>query len=102
MVQPAAARPIAITNATVIDPRSGTVRPHRTVVIEGDKIIAVQAASAPLARHVRTVSGTGKFLIPGLWDAHTHLSKTGEAGLSLFLANGVTGVRDMGSNLAEV
>lgn len=43
--------------------------------------------------------GAGKFLIPGLWDMHVHLSKAGENTLPLFIANGVTSVRDMGGNL---
>jgi len=101
-VAPVKAHPIAITDTTVIDPRSGSVRPHYTVVVEGDRIIAVQPASLAVPKRAKRVSGAGKYLMPGLWDAHTHLSKTGEAGLTLFVANGVTGVRDMGSNLDEV
>lgn len=48
------------------------------------------------------IRGNGKFLIPGLWDAHVHLSKTGVLSLPLFIANGITGVRDMGSNFEEI
>lgn len=50
---------------------------------------------------VRAIDGTGRVLIPGLWDMHVHLSKIGEGALPLLVANGVTGVRDMGSDLAE-
>ncbi len=54
------------------------------------------------------VDGTGEFLIPGLWDMHTHVyfDSTAADGtdlvLPLFLANGITGVRDMGSKLDDV
>lgn len=41
-------------------------------------------------------------MIPGLWDAHVHLTKAGPLSLPLFVANGVIGVRDMGSDFREV
>lgn len=69
-----------------------------TVVVNGRVIGAVgEKIAAP--RGARIVDGRGKFLIPGLWDMHTHHEGTGEASLSLFVANGVTGTRDMGSAL---
>src|SRR4051794_37743282 len=80
---------IAIKNVTVIDPREGTVQPNRTVVVEARRIQAVQAASAPVSKGARLVDGTRKFLIPGLWDAHVHLTKAGELSLPLFVVNGV-------------
>jgi hypothetical protein len=45
------------------------------------------------------VDGQGKFLIPGLWDMHAHVEMAGESSLQLYVANGVTGIRDMGSAL---
>src|SRR5207247_2141288 len=45
------------------------------------------------------VDGTGKFLIPGLWDMHAHHQATGRDSLDLYLANGVVGTRDMGSDV---
>jgi len=73
-----------------------------TVLVEGQRILAVQPASAPVSNTARLIDGKGKFLIPGLWDAHVHLTKAGELSLPLFVANGVTSVRDMGSNFQEV
>lgn len=93
---------LAITDTTVINPRRATVAPHSTVLIEGGQITAVQPAAARLPGGVRKIDGRGRYLIPGLWDAHVHLSKTGSNSLPLFIANGVTGIRDMGGNLAEV
>lgn len=87
----------AITNVTVIDAVNG-VRENRTVVFDGDEITAVQAAADEL-NVVDTIDGTGKFLIPGLWDFHVHLSYDDnftEAMPALFLSYGVTSVRDTG------
>ena len=43
------------------------------------------------------LDGSGKFLIPGLWDMHAHAVTFGPTSLPLYLANGVTGIRDMGA-----
>lgn len=95
---------IAIVHATVIDPGPGTVRTDQTVVIQGDRITAVGPVAAP--QGARVIDGTGQFVIPGLWDMHVH-SVFGDwfpggrdVILPLFIANGVTGVRDMGGELA--
>ena len=92
---------LAIIGATVINPRDGGVAEHMTVIVGDDEILAVAPASAEPPARMRIIDGRGKFIIPGLWDAHVHLSKLGPNALSLFIANGVTGVRDMGSNLSE-
>ena|GEM_PF-3053051 len=102
MIATPLAAAIAIVNATVINPYNGTVQKNQTVVVDGTRIQAVQPASKPLASDVRRIDATGKFLIPGLWDAHVHLTKAGVLSLPLFVANGVTSVRDMGSDFAEV
>jgi len=45
------------------------------------------------------VDGTGRFLIPGLWDMHSHHQGTGAESVELFVANGVLGTRDMGADV---
>lgn len=95
--------PLAITDVTVIDGTGGATISHMTVVISGGMIIAVDSMSraiVPADAHV--IDGRGKFLIPGLWDMHVHLAKAGTPALGLFLANGVTSVRDMGGDFAVV
>ncbi len=95
--------PLAITDVTVIDGTGSAASPHMTVLISGGKIIAVDPMSqtiVPARAHV--IDGRGKFLIPGLWDMHVHLAKTGARSLGLFVANGVTSVRDMGGDFAVV
>jgi imidazolonepropionase-like amidohydrolase len=97
---------MVITDVTVINPRSHSVQPHSMVVINGNRITFVsRSAAAPLAKNTRVIDGRGQFLIPGLWDMHVH-SAFGDwfpGGrdiiLPLFIANGVTGVRDMGGDI---
>jgi imidazolonepropionase-like amidohydrolase len=91
----------AIQDVTVIDVASGTARPHMTVVIEEGKISRVgAAASIALPANTQIVAGKDKFLIPGLWDMHVHLYY--KQYLPLFVAYGVTGVQDMGSDFSKV
>ncbi len=97
--------PIALTHATVINPGTSSVQANRTVVITGDHITSVSdAARFQSPKNARVIDATGQYLIPGLWDMHVH-SAFGDwfpGGrdiiLPLFIANGVTGVRDMGGD----
>jgi len=75
-------------------------------VIGADRITDVgSAGQAKIPKGATVIDGTGKFLIPGLWDMHIHtffgdwVPGGKEVTLPLFIANGVTGVRDMGSDL---
>jgi imidazolonepropionase-like amidohydrolase len=93
----AAQRPIAFTHVGVIDGRDSAVRVNQTVVVTGNRIVAV-GASPPIRvpSGARVIDGRGKFLIPGLWDMHVHTTIVGgRSTLELYVANGVTGVRDM-------
>src|ERR1700747_3341946 len=89
--------PIAITNVTLIDVASGARQPAMTVLTKAGQISDIGRA-LPLPEGTLRLDGTGKFLIPGLWDMHTHHQATGQDSLDLFLANGVVGTRDMGSD----
>jgi hypothetical protein len=94
---------LALSNVTVIDIATGSRAPGSTVLIRGNRISAVgPSASVTIPSGARRVDGGGKFVIPGLWDMHLHLSMTGRSALALLLANGVTGVRDMGGIYARV
>ena len=87
---------LMIRDVTVVDVSSGTTHPNRSILIRGDKIVAIGASfEAPKA--ARVVNGAGKFVIPGLWDMHVHLTRRDR--LPLYVTQGVTGVRDMGSDL---
>lgn len=92
---------LAITNVSVID--AAGARHDQNVIIEDDRITAVgDAAVVPVPEHTDVVTGRGKFLIPGLWDMHVHLSVARPSALPVLLANGVLGVRDMGGSLNEI
>lgn len=94
---------LAITHVMVIDCTGATAKPNSTIVITGDRISAVgpsETVSIPAGVHV--VDGSGKFLIPGLWDMHGHLSNATDTAFSRLIMNGVTGVRDMGGDLDQI
>lgn len=96
-----------IDNVTIVDVTNGRLRQRQSISIEGARISRIQDASSA-TRAAATIDGTGMFVIPGLWDMHIHaffsndtarFHSTSEVMLPLFIANGVTGVRDLGSNL---
>jgi len=89
--------PVAITGVTVIDVATGQRQTGVTVVTRGDRIVAIDP-KAPIPRGATRVNGSGKFLIPGLWDMHAHHQGTGADWLDLFVAKGVVGTRDMGGD----
>lgn len=91
---------LALTGVTVIDVDRGVRLSNRTVVVKGDRIVAVgpTAAIHPVASVV--LDGTGKFVIPGLWDAHAHVLLSELS--PLFLRYGVTGIRHMFSLMGGV
>ena len=95
----AAAQPeLAITHVTVVDVRSGSVQTDKTLLIGGGKILSIQDGNRKAPANTKVVSGSGKFVIPGLWDMHYHFDggKPGEREFNLLVANGVLGIRDMG------
>ncbi|HEU4454548.1 MAG TPA: hypothetical protein VFR81_15880, partial [Longimicrobium sp.] len=93
-----APEPLAITHVTVVDVANGQARADQTVLVAGARIVSVgPAAGARVPRGARVVDGTGKYLVPGLWDMHSHATMFGRTALGLYLAHGVTGIRDMGA-----
>lgn len=96
-------KPLVFTHVTVIDATGAPERSDMTVVITGDRITALgKTGQTKVPKSANIVDGRGKFLIPGLWDMHTHLVGTKEVLLPLFIANGVTGVRDMGVSMEQL
>ena len=87
-------KPLVLTHVTVIDTTGAPANPDMTVVIIGDRI-AEMGKSGEIAppQNPATINATGKFLIPGLWDMHVHWYEKDY--LPLFIANGVTGTRQM-------
>jgi len=107
--KPATNNLLVLSNVTVIDVRTGALRPGQTVILERNRIAYVGPVKlATYPRSASTVNCRGLFVIPGLWDMHVHLvfgdwfPDARDISLPLFIANGVTGVRDMGSELDVV
>jgi imidazolonepropionase-like amidohydrolase len=103
----AAGQSLIFTHVTVIDTVTGKTTPNLTVTIGGNRITGVGAGSH--GKHAgKIIDARGQYLIPGLWDMHTHVYFDNTAGdgsdliLPLFIANGITGIRDMGSILDQV
>lgn len=93
---------ICITNTNIIDAEDG-LRENMTVVLRDNKIIKVlPSASLKLSDKNDIINGTGKYMIPGLWDAHVHFAYIEDLAPSmfkLFLAYGITSVRDTGGKI---
>jgi hypothetical protein len=97
---------IVIRGVSVFDSATGAMRAGQSVWIDGERIRAV-GARVPAPRGVTIIDGRGKYLIPGLIDAHVHLVHvldfahvTGDEVLPLYLQAGVTSVRSTGDEIA--
>jgi imidazolonepropionase-like amidohydrolase len=97
---------LAIIHVNLIDATGAPVQADMTVIVQGKQILQLgKSASTTVPKAARVVDGRGKYLIPGLWDMHVHeifgawLPEDEKITPVLFVANGVTGVRDMGGDL---
>jgi imidazolonepropionase-like amidohydrolase len=112
LASPAAARERAdllIRNANIVDVANGRILSSQALAVTGDTIVAVGPDSS-IGRDYesdRTVNAAGKFVMPGLWDMHMHfgggakLADENKALLPLYVANGVTTVRDCAADISE-
>lgn len=102
MLAPCCARPpagsvIAITGGTVIDVRDGSRISNAAILVEDGRITTVAPAEkAAIPSAARVVDVSGKFVIPGLWDVHTHIQNQRELDIffPLLVAHGVLSIRD--------
>ena len=92
-------KPLVFTHVTVIDATGTPARPDMTVLITGDRITQI-GKNLHLPKDAQVVNARKQFLIPGLWDMHVHTAT--KDFLSLYVANGITGVRDMFSPLTQI
>ncbi len=87
---------VVVRGVTVVDGTDGPARPGSAVVLVGERIAWVgPTAEVPRCGSARIIDGRGRFLIPGLWDMHAHGIDYEDIWPPLFLANGVTGIREM-------
>ena len=99
---------LLITRACVVDTRSGAITPGRVIAIRGDTIVAIgDSTEMSRFRARRIVDVSGRHVIPGLWDMHMHfgggdtLIRENWVLLPLYLAHGVTAVRDAAGDLSS-
>ena len=99
---------IVIENATLIDAESPT-RINMTLVLQEDEIVYIgktRLKEVAFQEDDTVIDATGKFIIPGLWDAHVHLTFIPEldyqTAYKLFLKNGITSIRDTGAVIEKL
>lgn len=93
-----------LQHVTVVDLENGELHADQTVLWERSRIVTVgRSGEVALPAGARVVEAQGRYLIPGLWDMHVHVRANGAAAthtektvLPMFIAHGVTAVRDMG------
>jgi imidazolonepropionase-like amidohydrolase len=91
---------LVLANVTVIDATGAPAKPDMTVLITGDRITAVgPSRTVDVPTDAQIVRAKGKYLIPGLWDMHFHTVSDPKNLFPLLVANGVTGIRDMGTSV---
>src|SRR6185312_16229389 len=116
----ASAEPIIIDHVTLIDGTGRPAKPDSSVVVDGGKFTLVGPSVLAKDLPGKRIDGTGKYLIPGLFDVHIHLAgfsrgkdkdwapgskegkwvvdrKEGEQALASYLYAGVTTVLDVGN-----
>lgn len=98
---------LLITHATIVEAAHARTVPDQAVVIRGDDIVAVGATRDIVGdwSAAKVLDAKGRFLMPGLWDMHVHFGGQGlipenKALMPLYVANGVTTVRDCSGDLA--
>src|SRR5580765_2805759 len=98
---------IVITNANIVDVTNNKIIPHQLLAISGNTIAAIDNASKVKDYKAdQYVNAENKYIIPGLWDMHIHfrggdsLIEANKKLLPLFLAYGVTTVRECGGDIS--
>jgi imidazolonepropionase-like amidohydrolase len=100
---------VAITDVSIVDVEKRRLIGPRTVQIADGRIVAIdKRAESHIPAAAQRVDGSGRFLIPGLVDMHVHLFNNSSRrppntwAFPLFIANGVTAVREMASEPASI
>jgi imidazolonepropionase-like amidohydrolase len=97
-IAPTASRPIAFRNVQLFDARAGVFRKGMTVLVDAGRVTAVgPAASTPVPDNAQAIDGTGRTLLPALWDSHSHFGAD-EMGVRL-LSQGIAFIRDPGNDI---
>ena len=91
-----------IRNADLFDSETGTLKPRMTIIVRGERIDEVgPAATTKTPPGATVIDASGRTVLPGLWDMHTHLGYTSEDEAVMQLAAGITTVRDLASDIDD-
>jgi hypothetical protein len=93
---------ILLKNARLIDGLRDAPLERASVLIDGERIAAVESGEIPVPGGAQVLDLAGKTVTPGLIDTHVHAVMIGDEGLKLLMANGITSVRDCGAKLELV
>lgn len=91
--------PVRIRNVRLFDPKTMKLTGPKSVLVFRDSIASIEAPDAPATPGEVTIDGAGGTLVPGMMEMHGHAS---EDDAVLNLAAGITTIRDMGNNNAEM
>lgn len=102
-IEPVTKQTLVLEHATIVDVRSGKLSNDQTIIIKDNKISYIgNSKQTAIPDYAQVRDATGQYVIPGLWDMHVHVEDNYKAAFPLFLANGVTGIREMGASLKNV
>jgi len=97
---------IVFSNPAIINIQNGTYSLHHDILVKGNTITAIVTHQNSYSSKTIVVDATNKFIIPGLWDMHMHfgggdsLLEENKNLLPLFIANGITAVRDASADIS--
>jgi imidazolonepropionase-like amidohydrolase len=86
---------VVVRHVIIVDVTNGQTRRNQRVSLQNGRIVAIEPESPKAPRAAKVVDASGKFLIPGLWDMHVHIEPAPKIFTRLYLAQGITGIRDM-------
>jgi len=94
---------LSLNHINIVDVQNGEVLRNMTVLVSDGRIVEIMPSEQYLSpAGFMDVDGSGKFLIPGLWDMHTHgIKRSPQIHHPLFIRYGITSVRDMSGCLSE-
>src|SRR3984885_6047090 len=93
---------LVVRHVTIVDVTNAQTRTNQRVSLQNDRIVAIEPESPKAPRAAKVVGASGKFLIPGLWDMHVHIEVAPKIFTRLYLAQGITGIRDMRMELVAL
>lgn len=109
---------LAVVGVTLVDGTGAPPRPGTTILVSNGRITAIGPTDrVAIPAGTTRINGAGRFVIPGLWDMHVHITARAATRFSngrpdymaaadyyfpYFLASGVTGIRDMSGQLADL